>query len=285
MISTTAMFDLISDMHTEFWLAPYKLGKSNNFYYDWQDEQQSEIIVVAGDCSNSPTTTALILKEARKYYRTVIFTDGNHEHYIGRSHRHMDVDYNCSILQELSEQDGFVYLNGNRGYIHDGVAFLGANGWYDFQAYELATREQQHEWWRKESNDPRFIRFSPNGYPDKLAWRQSVDLAGHVELLATSPGIRKIVMVTHTCPIKRGLFADSHAFGHLNGAYMNSLILDRVNRKAAGKIAVWCYGHTHNQDDFDDHNTGIRFVNNARGYGIEKHKPGYKFDGIKRIEV
>ena len=77
-------FDLISDFHVEmnvgynttrFW------KKGEPLHYAWHKDKKNDILVVAGDSSNSHDFTRDVIVEAAKHYEHVLFVDGNHEHY------------------------------------------------------------------------------------------------------------------------------------------------------------------------------------------------------------
>ena len=277
-------FDMLSDFHVEFnsnWeinIEYDELGK----YYPWHLDKKSDVLVINGDCSNHPNVTVRIIKEAALQYDQVMFTDGNHEHYIGYTQTKHTVDVNNQLFEDLSaEVDNITYLNGTNSVMVDDTMFIGVNGWYDFTANHFMSREQQHDAWRIYSNDSKCIRFDKGGYPDKLAWAQAESLRHLVEGVQDDPQVKHIVVATHTIPHRRGMVSDTHQWGHLNGAYMNTLMQQVWIADEANKIKVWCYGHTHNRDDFDAE--GIRFVNNARGYSMERKQE--QFEGVVKLEV
>jgi len=259
-------FDFISDLHVE-----HNQAWNDNPSYDgvsaiypWHLEAKSDILIIGGDCSNDPFITLGVIEEARPFYKHVIFTDGNHEHYIGYSNSLATVGLNTDFFLKYAEdQDNVTFLNGETSYRNGSTLFVGANGWYDWTSHGWTSRNQQHQAWKRDSNDSRCIRYDEDGYPDKLARRQAEQLRNIVAEAQLDDTIEEIVITTHTIPHRKGMLPDNHRWGYLNGSYHNTLMdmvwmADEVN-----KIKFWGFGHTHFHHDFVEH--GIRFVNNSRG--------------------
>jgi len=276
--------DIVSDLHIEMnrkWAFNDDYDKQSELY-PWHWEKRSDILLVVGDCANHPDTTIEMITEARQFYDHVIFTDGNHEHYIGAYNKDLTVGYNSNELQMFANRiDGVEYLNGT-GWFHDGVLFIGANGWYDWTAHSWTSRNEQHAAWKRDSNDSRCIRFDPDGYPDKLAQQQADRLRQLVIDAQADDEIKQIVVITHTIPHRGGMVPDNHPWGYLNGSYFNSLMESVWMADVNEKIVMWGFGHTHYPYDFVDH--GIRFINNARGYATEE-RPSGPYKGLMQIDL
>lgn len=286
MLVNKMKYDLVSDMHVEM----NNLWKNDPTYdgissiYPWHHFRKSEVLVVAGDCSNDPRVTATVIEEAREFYPHVIFTDGNHEHYIGYRDPEQTVGHNMGFFREFAdERPSVTYLDGEKTVTIDRTLFIGANGWYDWTAHSFLSRDRQHNLWKLESNDSRCIRFSPDGYPDKMARRQAEQLRILVEQAQDNPDIDQIAVVTHTIPHRSGVIPDTHPWGHLNGSYHNAVMGQVWIADKAKKIVSWVFGHTHYHHDFVAE--GIRFVNNARGYYAHSPKAESKFLGPIQIDT
>lgn len=277
-------FDLISDMHTTHNPAwedqPAYDGISRE--YPWHLQKQSDVLVIAGDCSNDPWDTLRVVDEASQFYPYVLFTDGNHEHYNRhKQYKELNVRTNTEVFEKFARNSHNVhYLNGTSVTIMD-TLFIGANGWYDWTANSFYGRESQHEFWKGESNDSKCIRFSPGGYPDKMARMQAETLRELVVAAQDDESIRNIVAITHTIPTRQGCYPDTHQWGHLNGSYVNMFMQQVWMADRAKKIKAWCFGHTHTSYDFDL--DGIRFLNNSRDYAQKHRKP--EFEGVKMIDL
>lgn len=270
-------FDLISDVHVEHnraW-ADHPSYDGVSSIYPWHLEKQSDILLIPGDCSNDPWTTMAVIEEAAQFYDRVLFTDGNHDHYTAHSPEkdgtERTVSMNNAVMRDVAEKIGkATFLDEHSPYQIGSTVFLGAMGWYDWTANMHLSREQQHRYWKKDSNDSRMIRFDDDGYPDKLARRQAEAFRRWIELFQGDESVEEIIMATHTIPHRRGMVADSHWWGYLNGSYMNNCMEQVWIADKADKISTWVFGHTHFHYDFDAE--GIRFVNNARGYHQERYK-------------
>lgn len=279
--------DIISDMHVEHNTAwadhPSNDGRSS--IYPWHVDQEADVLLIVGDCGNDPFTTLAVVEEAASFYKNVIFTDGNHEHYNGpRSVNGIvpTVGRNNELFHRYTdERDNVTFVDGDTWIEIDNTLFIGANGWYDWKAYAFASRDQQHLDWKKSSNDSRMIRFDENGYPDKLAATHAQLLADAVTWAQDDTRIDNIVVMTHTIPHAKGLVSDNHAWGYLNGSYHNTEMKRVWEADTNNKIKLWAFGHTHFHYDFDAE--GIRFVNNSRGYASERYNS--PFMGLKTVTL
>lgn len=273
-------FDLISDFHVE--MNDKNKNHGGPVHYPWDEDIQSDVLVIAGDTSNSPIKSILVLMEAATYYKHVIFVDGNHEHYSGYQSG-TSVDHNMNFLEVFAKNTSSVtYLRGTNRFRYNDVVFLGANGWYDWEAAPLHSREEQHAFWKSDMNDSRCILFGPNGYPDKLADQQSDAIASQVREFQNDQSVREIVLVTHTVPVVEGLRSHTDQYGHLNGSYCNTKMQRVLDADSNSKISTWVFGHTHDFRDF--YKSGVRFVSNPRGYRGER-RDGIQFDGVKQIDT
>jgi len=256
-------FDFVSDLHVD-------INGYDGSFFDWKPE--SDILVIAGDCANDAELTCEVVKEAKRYYDYVIFTDGNHDHYRPRKR---SVNDNKKILNSITG-DGITYLDSGM-IIIGGTLFVGANGWYDFNSYNKVTPQHQKGLWRSYMNDSRVIRF--NEIPEKMAYDQYRYINDIIVKTQYDPTIDNIVVVTHTIPMNELAVPDYHQWAYLNGSYVNSHMRD-VMDNAHDKLKVWVYGHTHfHNDKVID---GVRFINNARGYVQYKEN---NFSGIKNVNI
>lgn len=254
----------VSDLHVTHW----------NWDIDWAatKDARSDVLIIAGDTSNDVSTSMRVIKEAASHYPHVIFCSGNHEHYSSKNRLETVSDADRFIEQTLLElgYENVTFLNGPQSILIQDVLFVGANGWYDFTLAEGYSREQQHDCWKQNSNDPMWIRFAPGGYPDKLAARQAAEIAQIVAGAQDDDRVRQIVVVTHTAPLFRCLRTTSIPdWDCMNGAYGNAHMQEVVVADVKGKISNWFFGHTHHRNDF--YQDGIRYISAPRGYQGERH--------------
>ena len=278
--------DFVSDMHIDM-NVPYKNLKGfqsgDPDIFPWHLQKKSDILVIAGDNANLPAFTLATVREAKEYYPTVIWTDGNHDHYYGYRDHLATVGANMKQYREVSRDAGITYLDGKTHLRIGDTLFIGANGWYDWTANKYLPRDDQLKFWKEDSNDAKCIRFDKGGFPDKLAAKQ-VDML--VELVAQAQddqSVVNIVVITHTIPHPNLAVPDTHAWGYLNGSYINMLMKKVVEADVNHKISNWLFGHTHMHQDWVDPESGIRYTNNARGYHHENLPD--PFTGLMQIEI
>lgn len=289
-------FDLISDFHVEFNVMysetiVYKDGEPA--FFAWHKARKNPILVIAGDISNMTEVSMDIIEEAADYYEQVIWTDGNHEHYSGyKNHSKYSLTQNMekARVQATRDLENVTYLDGETYIIQDGTMFVGANGWYDFKMAAGYHTKEQYRQWQRHSNDPVCIRFGKKNRPEKMADRQSTQIAKMVKDAQDDERVKEIVVVTHTIPHRDGMIKNpAHEWYPLNGAYGSSL-MHRVRTAdlSQKKIRAWVFGHTHYVYDF--FHEGIHYVCNPRGYRGEmrwdKNTPsGLVFSGIKEVDT
>lgn len=282
-------FSFASDFHVDLNSYPndfraWRTGKSSQPIYPW-DSIESDTIVLCGDTSNDFATTCAVVQEAAKY-RDVIFLDGNHDFY-GCLRTGETVGSLAKKFQEFAHgwAGDIHYLNAglNIGQDHhliiNNVAFVGTNGWYDWNAVDTMNRQEEFFQWKTQINDSRLIRYDADEMPDKLALRDSKALQEQLKKYNDDPSIRAIVVLTHTVPHKSGMVGGDHPWVPTNGSYFNSDMI--MNWYFPGKIKFWGFGHTHEFYDFTDN--GIRFVSNPRGYMNEQRTRPWS--GFVEVEV
>lgn len=277
-------FDFISDLHVEFnqaW-ADNPAYDGTSAIYPWHLEKQSDVLIIAGDCGNDPFTTLAVVDEAKQFYEHVIFTDGNHEHYNGRTSADNTVgDNNRLFIRYMREEPKVVFLNGNTQFKYRDTLVIGANGWYNWTAHSWTSREQQKAYWQRDMGDAHCINFDEGEEPDTMASNHADMLREAVAHAQDDDEINDIVVITHTIPHRSGMVPDNHQWGYLNGSFHNPLMEQVWMVDEAKKIKFWGFGHTHFHYDFVDWD--IRFVNNSRGYSQERRND--RFGGIMQIDT
>jgi predicted phosphodiesterase len=280
-------FSYISDIHIEMnrnWVDDPAYDGVGNIY-PWHLESESDVLIIAGDCSNSPYTSMEVVEEASHHFEHVIWHSGNHEHYSNSRTKTTVGNDNRLFIKQADESNNITYLNDGHNDIQIGdTLFIGANNWYDWTSHQGYARGMQMEFWKQNMNDAKTIRFDKGGFPDKMARRQSERLRERVVQAQGDDSVKEIVVTTHTIPERSLGYPDNHPVGYLNGSYTNMLAQQIAIADKAGKIKVWLYGHTHRLEDrvMD----GIRYVNNARGYYAHiKSRRENDFTGIKMIDT
>ncbi|WP_240414209.1 metallophosphoesterase [Paenibacillus periandrae] len=267
-------FDLISDIHLEFWI-PFiqnvdrMRSQIDSFIDDILPDKPSKVLVIAGDLGHYNEQNILMLTSFRRYYEYVLFTFGNHDLYMISSaqrerYNNSSINRWGEMKQHAAEIPGVFPLDGNLMEI-EGVTFGGTGMWYDysFGIQELGmTKARLHKLWKQAMNDVNYIIESP-------IFLQEEEKLSKVFKQCN-------VVVTHVGPDWSNVHGKYRidpitSFFYFDGSKWLS--------QARGKI--WCYGHTHSSNDYAIE--GCRLVNNALGYPNEN--PFSKLVSIEIVQV
>jgi hypothetical protein len=264
------LFDWVSDLHISHWKGEWGTDadgnqrkmckKKNETWLDWSELKNpgSELLIIGGDTANHCSSTIELIRQAAKHYDKIFAIDGNHEYYEGFK-RNYKIIYSLLEIEFVDEAD---IKFGKVSEVIGNTAFVGCMGWYDWQMMcPEYTRQQQFEAW----NNDRYIRYEV--LPPKLAERDKAWLQAEIVKFKADPAIAKIVVFTHTVPVRKGLM---HGYGPQfdiqSGSYGNSLMREIV-KMPDSKINYWLFGHSHVKNDFVEY--GIRFIQAPRGYRID----------------
>ena len=165
---------------------------------------EGNLLIVAGDTSNSSKASARTINELSKGFDQVVCVDGNHEHYSNQHHNEKirtienNLDYFESMLYPnvtLLRKDKIV---GAGEY-----NIIGCNGWYSMDYLGFTGGENIH-FWRQYMND---VRIWDKGdtrqpLPHKLAKTHSDSIRERIDSLLPH---EKVIVVTHTVPHDKGL--------------------------------------------------------------------------------
>lgn len=283
--------DVCSDLHTDAWYHTTQLHDPTRpmcdengqyIHVDWEilKNPQSEILIIAGDTSNTMVETALVAKQAALHYKQVIIVDGNHEHYLSD----FTVSSNMQFLRMmLADTANIAYLDMmNEPFVLDGIMFLGGTGWYDWRAFESRgiSEIDAKRAWQSYSNDSRYPQYDELGDPQKIALQSAVSFSEVVRSATDNDDIKEIVMITHMSPSPDLMEwkPNNPGWNALTPSYVNTALSMVLDADSKGKIKNWIYGHTHTRQ-IKQLGT-VTYVNNARGYPREN--PPFK---LTQIEV
>jgi hypothetical protein len=180
--------------------------------------------------------------------------DGNHEH----NNQCGIQDHNRQLRQELSKYQNISFLNRS-AIVIDGVAFVGANGWwtFDFAEPEISRENVWHQ-------------MLTQGFTDILqseilltAKEDAQTLVNIIKNFDADPNIKDIVIVTHTAPMKRFNFCKPTAHPANVARSGSSLLTQCLQYDTNRKIRAWCFGHVHHEIDIEI--AGVRYVCHPRG--------------------
>ena len=100
--------------------------------YEFLKYKQSSTLIVAGDVASDPNLTSEWLSIVASEYKQLLFVCGNHEHVKAK----FVLDKSYRKNQKLFTIMPNVHMLDNFPFIHKGVAFVGANGWWDYRLGE-----------------------------------------------------------------------------------------------------------------------------------------------------
>ena len=240
------------------------------------------VAIVAGD------VTAPVGRSMKWLYENlvmkgveVVFVAGNHEHYGQCFEDSMATGYAAR-----AKYPGVHFLENDEVVI-DGVRFLGATMWTDFNLYEnvpAAIREaylamNDYRQIHSKFPDGTLRRFEPEM---TRAIHQESRLWLRVALARKHDG--PTVVVTHHCPHYMSI--DKQYSGQLLNAAFTSNFDPEIREFQPD---FWIHGHTHVGFDYVVPDTRTRVVCNPRGYVREtyarKEVENKKYEPYKTIEI
>lgn len=261
-------FTLISDVHVDMHV------------WDWHLLQHCDPLipmVVSGDISNDVFETSSWIRGLRERFETVIWVAGNHDHYNLGFHRTRLYDPEFSTKWPYPRNVAEIYDHYARwsaahdvhflnrsAVVVDGVQFVGATGWHNFDGGSGLSFDDQVSAWQDSINDSRYINWGSSELGDfKPVMQAALEDADYIREAVKANTLPKVV-VTHHIP-HRNFVKVTHniTWNLLNGAFLNSELETCVDPS----VKVWCFGHTHFR--FDSVVNHVRYVNNARGYPRE----------------
>lgn len=239
-------FDLASDLHIDHWdpqySSPDQIGEKKDFPMIW--EPTSDILVIAGDVSDNIENSYKYMKKLRRYYKDIIFIDGNHEHYPVRPYL-----LDTTLFPEYKN----IHYLGKRDVVVGKTVFIGVCGWWD---------------WSLSQPDP---VISPT-QTQKILERGRIEadrLEQKIKNWGSNPEVDEIVIVTHTVPRARfARYVDTDhnsRFGKLNSHWLHTYGMNKITR--------WVFGHNHK--NFNDVEDGILFQSNPRGRPVDFDREEY----------
>ena len=265
---------VLSDLHVEF----------SPFTPDPDTVKAADVIVLAGDIYLGVKG----ITWARKNFpdKPVVYVAGNHEFYGFHWDKLLD-----QLREEARAQD--VYYLENESIAINGVRFLGATLWTDFEFFGLSKRSQAMR--AVESNlvdysDIKAKTLQPEvvssimgtqyGKKGPVRWSRKLtavhSLARHQaslawlksELLQASESGNAVntVVVSHHYPHKNST-APKYLEDLVTAGFGSHLPLDMLTQ-----TDLWIHGHTHDSFDYEvsDARQSVRVVCNPRGYPLSR---------------
>jgi predicted phosphohydrolase len=252
-------FDLVSDLHVEYWEKPL----------DWNAVRNNDIVIVAGDVADTLEETRKELERISKAYKTVLYIDGNHEFCEKLYHGGEDTaDFDERVRAMMADFPNVHFLKDGPVII-DGTAIIGRNGHWDYEALDGVSHDEARD---AVISKLGITREAAEVF-EKQAKQDTEDLKDLVRQLGQDKDIHSILVVTHTMPTKqlipKNLPSTPAFFSNLANAGMADVLKEDVN----GKITTWVFGHWHRAKD--ETLGDVRYVSHPRGTPA-RHKPEYK---------
>jgi len=261
------LFDITSDLHLDFWID--NAGSKNKQVRQMKEmleklipENQSTILIIAGDIGHYNTQNALFLKLIKERYEHVLWVHGNHDLYMVSKSILKKFKNSSSLrlaeMTSMANDVGAIRLDGSVVDI-GGVKFGGAGGWYDtayaVQEFGLTTEAVRNMWYTV-MNDCNFIK--ENGL--------NIDF----ELMALEERLKiksiinhSDVIITHVPPEWTNIpfkYKNAHStFWRFDGSEFLDILKENT---------IWIYGHVHDKI-YSKHPSGVIMAANPLGYPME----------------
>ena len=258
--------DVCSDLH---------IHKSGGVRWEAVKNKDSEILIVAGDISDSVFMTANVLNKAAEHYDRVIAVMGNHDFYDFASPTN-----GVEVLRSLtSSSHRIVDVLGGRKVdtsvrLGQGkeLVLVGDTAWYDWKSHvDLGTSvEKAKEMWETYMNDPRHVDFEGH-LPDHFARIQARNIKRAIADADGTSACSDIIVVTHMIPRQDLTYEHptNMIWNALTPSYVNTELSDLSDVNTNGKVKYHIYGHTHMRGMKEIN--GITYLNNALGMRDEQN--------------
>ncbi|WP_339173138.1 metallophosphoesterase [Paenibacillus sp. FSL H7-0943] len=259
MITEGPAFDLISDVHLDFYVSNTNANRLeqriNRFVEGILPDDPADTLVIAGDLGHYNVQNVIMLGVLREYYQHIIFVRGNHDLYlISNSQKEMYQNSSQSRwlhMKELAADIPGVYVLEGQTLQLGGIIFGGTGMWYDY-SYGIQVLKQKvswiHEVWRTRMNDINYITDMPDFQQERELLDPILDKSD-VIVTHMGPDWSQLPLKHQEDIIQSFYFFDGAAW------------LPRLHGK------TWCFGHYGAYEK-----EGCTFVNNALGYPYERKK-------------
>jgi predicted phosphodiesterase len=241
---------VLSDLHTEFC----------GFRFDADAVRAADVIVLAGDISVGTEGIAWVRKHIER--KPVVYVAGNHEFYRGHWQGTLERMRHAALRHK-------VHFLENDAVLIDGIRFLGATLWTDFDYFGNQRRHEYMKLGEQALNDFRLI-YTDEAVGTPLTAQLTIDR--HVasrrwledELTNGDPA--RTVVVTHHYPDKLST-APEYLDDPLTPCFGSELPHEVISR-----CALWIHGHTHSSSDYwvGGSERRARVICNPRGYPIDR---------------
>jgi len=246
---------VLSDLHIEFgdWTPPVT---------------DADVVVLAGDIF----TECAGPDWARRQFgdKRLIYVLGNHEFYGGEWQGVLDG------MRAKAREFGIELLEDSAVMI-DGVRFLGATLWTDFEIDGSGAQQmaQAMRTARRHMNDYALIQYETRRFTPEDSRRLHLASRSWLQQELATPFAGRTVVVTHHLPHKGSIDP------RYNGDALNPGFVSHLPELVGAPVDLWIHGHTHCSCDYGVSQT--RVVCNPRGYAPDELNPQFKPDLVIEI--
>lgn len=253
-----------SDLHLEFLRASLRAGLSMEALIATTD---ADVIVLAGDIHKGVEAVEFAGELAHERGVPVILVPGNHEYYGG------DVRETLAAMRRAGGKN--VHLLACDAVIINGVRFLGATMWTDFELYPEISPDEALGEAQRGLNDFRVIQMAGRRFTAEDSRDLHLLERTWLERQLTEHWIGATVVVTHHAPAPESI-QEPYRGQRLTPAFAADLrtLMTRFHP------ALWVHGHTHSPCDYVVGKT--RVLSNQCGYPREwTQAPGAGMAGYR----
>ena len=263
---------IVSDLHIDNWdtnlVNKYACGKRDDKPIKWE-YNENIILVIAGDISDNFDLSIDYLNNISKYYKKIIFIDGNHEHVMEypRLIPRYEMVYK---LKKLNNNK--LNLLSHKPYIIDRNVFIGVCGWWNYNKGDYkACKDYFKNWIDLNENETQL--FHSNVHIKSLI--DYYYLIEQINKYQYDNNIDNIIIITHTIPHRR------YCKELLPNGKENKIFIDLLNtnfetiiKKKFSKINTWIFGHIHSE--YNEVVDGINYISHPRGRVEDYNRTSYK---------
>jgi len=212
--------DLISDLYIEKY--------EGDYFKKRKIKPGSDLLIVAGDISDSFDISIKFLNQISKYYKKIFYIEGNHEH--------MD---KYPSLYSIDEIDKKIKENGNKKIIylgknnilHQNTLFIGVSGWWDYSKIGLTNNYFKNTKIKLTEKEKEEFHINVK----KRAQDDAIHLCNKIGKYKDNKKIKQIIIISHTSPIN--VFINKKTADVRYNSYFETI-------KRADKLNYWLFGHT-----------------------------------------
>lgn len=240
---------VVSDLHLDIG------GNMNPEFWDYE----GDVLLIAGDTAEfrNYKRNVEFFQQCSELWKQVLIIAGNHEGYNSSMPDCID------LMKAELEQFSNIAVLENESFVYDGVLFIGATLWSDFnkadpltmQACSMAMNDYNCIW---NSEAQRKLRPEDTLERHRNSKKFIGDTAHYLNEM-------ECVVMTHHAPSRLSTHPKYADDRELNGAYssdLSDIILNNPNIKA------WVHGHTHHRFKYEIGECSV--VCNPRGYPGER---------------